>query len=127
MTRRPHRSHLNYNLFPYTTLFRANFVNPHIVFFVDDADAVELERLGPLIENDPLFPQRVNVNIASVKDGVIRLRVWERGVGLTRACGTGACATRSEEHTSELQSLMRISYAVFCLKTKNKVIHIKLY
>ena len=70
-----------------------NVGNPHVVFFVDDADGVDLERLGPLIENDPLFPQRVNVNIASVHDGAIRLCVWERGVGLTRACGTGACAT----------------------------------
>jgi diaminopimelate epimerase len=70
-----------------------NVGNPHIVFFVADADAVELARLGPLIENDPLFPERVNVNVATVEDGAIRLRVWERGAGLTRACGTGACAT----------------------------------
>ena len=48
---------------------------------------------GPLIEHDPLFPERVNVNVASIEDGAIRLRVWERGAGLTRACGTGACAT----------------------------------
>lgn len=73
--------------------FAVNVGNPHVVFFVSDADAVDLERLGPLIENDPLFPQRINVNVASVEDGAIRLRVWERGAGLTRACGTGACAT----------------------------------
>lgn len=73
--------------------FAVNVGNPHIVFFVDDADAVELERLGPLIENDPLFPARVNVNVASVEGAALRLRVWERGSGLTRACGTGACAT----------------------------------
>ena len=71
-----------------------NVGNPHVVFFVADCDAVELERLGPLIENDPLFPERVNVNVATVEDRQnIRLRVWERGAGLTRACGTGACAT----------------------------------
>jgi diaminopimelate epimerase len=70
-----------------------NVGNPHIVFFVEDADAVELGRLGPEIERDPLFPDRVNVNVASVEDGAVRLRVWERGAGLTRACGTGACAT----------------------------------
>lgn len=70
-----------------------NVGNPHVIFFVDDADAVDLERLGPLIEHDPLFPQRINVNVASIDDGAIRLRVWERGAGLTRACGTGACAT----------------------------------
>ncbi|MEA3010151.1 MAG: diaminopimelate epimerase [Sphingomonadales bacterium] len=73
--------------------FAVNVGNPHIVFFVDDAEAVELERLGPLIETDPLFPERVNVNVASLEAGAIRLRVWERGVGLTQACGTGACAT----------------------------------
>ena len=71
-----------------------NVGNPHAIFFVDDCDAVELDRLGPTIEHDPLFPERVNVNVATVEnDGSIRLRVWERGAGLTRACGTGACAT----------------------------------
>ena len=71
-----------------------NVGNPHAVFFVGDCDAVELERLGPLIEHDPLFPQGVNVNVAAiVSRSAIRLRVWERGAGLTRACGTGACAT----------------------------------
>ncbi|MCB2088052.1 MAG: diaminopimelate epimerase [Sphingomonadaceae bacterium] len=71
-----------------------NVGNPHAVFFVPDNDAVELQQLGPLIEHDPLFPARVNVNVATVTDSThIRLRVWERGVGETRACGTGACAT----------------------------------
>ncbi|WP_296678762.1 diaminopimelate epimerase [Novosphingobium sp.] len=70
-----------------------NVGNPHVVFFVDDCDAVELDRLGPEIEHDPLFPQRINVNVATIMArDAIRLRVWERGVGLTRACGTGACA-----------------------------------
>lgn len=71
-----------------------NVGNPHLVFFVDDPDAIELERLGPLIEHDPLFPERINVNVASVTGAAsITLRVWERGSGLTRACGTGAVAT----------------------------------
>ncbi len=71
-----------------------NVGNPHVIFFVADADAVDLERLGPLIEHDPLFPQRINVNVASViGPDHLKLRVWERGVGLTQACGTGACAT----------------------------------
>jgi diaminopimelate epimerase len=70
-----------------------NIGNPHVTFFVVDANAVDLERLGPIIEHDPLFPERVNVNVASPEDGAIRLRVWERGAGLTQACGTGACAT----------------------------------
>ncbi|KLE35321.1 diaminopimelate epimerase [Aurantiacibacter luteus] len=71
-----------------------NVGNPHVVFFVEDNDAVRLDTLGPLIEHDELFPERVNVNVATVEDRkTIRLRVWERGAGLTRACGTGACAT----------------------------------
>ncbi len=70
-----------------------NVGNPHAVFFVDDCDAVPLDRLGPMIEHDPLFPQRVNVGVATVESrDAMRLRVWERGAGLTRACGTGACA-----------------------------------
>jgi diaminopimelate epimerase len=68
--------------------------NPHVVFFVDDLDDVPLERLGPEIENDPLFPERINVMVAQVTGPAdIALKVWERGAGLTRACGTGACAT----------------------------------
>ena len=70
-----------------------NVGNPHAIFFVEDCDTIELDRLGPMIEVDPLFPERVNVNVAHIKDDDIYLRVWERGVGLTRACGTGACAT----------------------------------
>jgi diaminopimelate epimerase len=71
-----------------------NIGNPHVIFFVPDCDKVPLERLGPAIETDPLFPERVNVNVATVEArDAIRLRVWERGAGLTQACGTGACAT----------------------------------
>lgn len=71
-----------------------NVGNPHVVFFVDDVAAIDLARLGPVIENDPLFPARINVNVAHVIDrSTIELAVWERGAGLTRACGTGACAT----------------------------------
>jgi diaminopimelate epimerase len=70
-----------------------NVGNPHAIFFVHDADCIDLERLGPEIEHDEAFPERVNVNVASIHDGAIKLRVWERGVGITRACGTGACAT----------------------------------
>ncbi|AYO79981.1 diaminopimelate epimerase [Sphingobium yanoikuyae] len=71
-----------------------NVGNPHVIFFVEDLDAVDFERLGPLIEHDPLFPARVNVNFAQVVGPQhLRLIVWERGAGLTRACGTGACAT----------------------------------
>ncbi len=71
-----------------------NMGNPHAVFFVDDAEIIPLEDIGPIIENDPLFPEKTNVEAAQVlDDGSIRLRVWERGVGITQACGSGACAT----------------------------------
>ncbi len=71
-----------------------NVGNPHMVFFVADPDAVDLDGAGPVLEHHPLFPERANVNVAGLgPDGEIRLRVWERGVGITRACGTGACAT----------------------------------
>jgi diaminopimelate epimerase len=71
-----------------------NVGNPHVIFSVTDNRAADLAHLGPLIEHDPLFPQRVNVNVATVTArDALRLRVWERGVGETRACGTGACAT----------------------------------
>ena len=63
---------------------------PNAVFFVDDVDAVDLARLGPIIEHDAAFPERVNINVASIDGNEIRLTVWERGAGLTGACGTGA-------------------------------------
>jgi diaminopimelate epimerase len=67
--------------------------NPHCIFFVDDVDAHRLDRFGPLVENHPLFPERTNVGLAQVKGPTrIRLRVFERGSGITKACGTGACA-----------------------------------
>lgn len=72
--------------------FAVNVGNPHLVFLVEDADAVALDRLGPRIETDPLFPERINVGVASRDGDGLRLRVWERGAGLTQACGTGACA-----------------------------------
>jgi diaminopimelate epimerase len=75
------------------TPFAVNVGNPHVVFFVADVDAVALAELGPEIEHDSLFPDRINVNIAAIDSDAIRLRVWERGSGLTLACGTGACAT----------------------------------
>ena len=68
--------------------------NPHAVFFVADADAVDLAALGPPLERHRLFPSRSNIEVAQVLSPTrIRMRVWERGAGITRACGTGACAT----------------------------------
>lgn len=79
---------------PYLQLPGAvNMGNPHCIFFVDDLETVDVEAIGPLIEGHMLFPEKVNVGFAQVlgKD-CIRLRVWERDAGLTKACGTGACA-----------------------------------
>jgi len=70
-----------------------NVGNPHAVYFVADAQAVDVAALGPTIEHHPLFPERTNVEFATVlSPSRIRMRVWERGVGITRACGTGTCA-----------------------------------
>ena len=67
--------------------------NPHATFFVDDLDAIPLATLGPMLEHDAFFPERANVGVAQlVGPGRIKLRVWERGAGLTLACGSGACA-----------------------------------
>lgn len=73
--------------------FAVNVGNPHLVFFVPDAREVPLQKLGPRIENDPAFPQRINVNVATKVDNRLKLRTFERGAGETLACGTGACAT----------------------------------
>jgi diaminopimelate epimerase len=71
----------------------ANIGNPHAIFWVDDVFAYDLASLGPLLENHPIFPERANVSLAEITaPDAIRLRTWERGVGLTRACGTAACA-----------------------------------
>ena len=68
--------------------------NPHFVIFTEHIESVELSTIGPLIEHHPLFPNRTNVEFAQVlNNGIIRMRVWERGSGITQACGTGACAT----------------------------------
>jgi len=73
--------------------------NPHATFFVDDVDAVNLAALGPAFEHDPIFPERANIGIAKIGDRrSIRLRVWERGGGITPACGTGACAALVAAH-----------------------------
>jgi diaminopimelate epimerase len=70
-----------------------NMGNPHATFFVDDAAAIPLGELGPKLEHDRFFPERANIGVAQVLgEGRLRLRVWERGAGITLACGSGACA-----------------------------------
>jgi diaminopimelate epimerase len=77
----------------------ASMGNPHVTFFVADLDAVPILERGPKLETDPLFPQRANIGFARILDPqTIRLRVWERGAGLTLACGSGACATLVNAH-----------------------------
>jgi diaminopimelate epimerase len=67
--------------------------NPHAIFWVDDVDAYDLARFGPLLENHPIFPERANISLAHVTArDALTVRTWERGVGLTQACGTAACA-----------------------------------
>lgn len=80
-----------------------NMGNPHCIFFVDDVAAHKLEIFGPMIENHPMFPDRANVSLAEVRGRqLIRLRVWERGAGITRACGTAACAAAVAAHRRRL-------------------------
>ncbi len=80
-----------------------NMGNPHCVFFVNDVYAHQLDRFGSMIENHPLFPERANVSVAQVTSQYeIRLRVWERGVGITKACGTAACAALVSAHRRRL-------------------------
>jgi diaminopimelate epimerase len=77
--------------------------NPHCVLFVDDAEAAPVASLGPRIETHPMFPNRTNVEFVTVRDrGHLRMRVWERGVGITRACGTGTCAAAVAAHRRDL-------------------------
>ena len=73
--------------------------NPHLVTFVDDIRTVNLSEMGPKLEKHPLFPDRTNVEFAQITgENTIRMRVWERGSGITQACGTGACATAVAAH-----------------------------
>ncbi|HUD96125.1 MAG TPA: diaminopimelate epimerase [Woeseiaceae bacterium] len=84
--------HLDVEEGPLRDAVALNIGNPHIVFFVDDLDAVDLGTLAPPIQNNPLFPQQVNVGAAQMMaEDRMRLRVYERGAGLTMACGSGAC------------------------------------
>jgi diaminopimelate epimerase len=91
--------HLDLACGPLRDPVAVNIGNPHAVFFVDDAEAVDLAALGPRLEHDPLFPERANIGVAQLTGpDRLRVQVWERGVGLTRACGTGACAAAAAAH-----------------------------
>ena len=74
--------------------FSLSVGNPHVIFFVKDISQFNLKKIGPKIENHSYFPERCNVTLASIKNEKhVKVKVWERGVGLTKACGTAACAT----------------------------------
>ena len=84
---------LDFTFGPLNQPVAVNMGNPHVVFFVDNVDDVPLSEFGPEIEYDPLFPERANVSIVENRGGgELRLRVWERGAGITQACGSAACA-----------------------------------
>ena len=84
---------------PLTEAVCTSIGNPHATFFVDDVATVALAVLGPTLEHHPLFPERANIGVAEIRSPrTIRLRVWERGAGITRACGTGACAALVAAH-----------------------------
>jgi len=85
---------INFNVDSYIKPALVNVGNPHIIFFVKNLKKINLKKVGPKIEKNHLFPERINVNFAKIlKNNKIELRVWERGVGITKACGTGASAT----------------------------------
>ena len=91
--------HLDLMRGPLSDPAAASMGNPHATFFVDDAEAVPISVLGPELEHDPVFPERANIGVAQiVAPDRMRLRVWERGAGLTSACGTGACAAVANAH-----------------------------
>jgi len=91
--------HLPLALGPLRDGVATNMGNPHATFFVADAEAIELATLGPTLEHDPLFPARANIGVVKVLSPTrLRFRVWERGVGITIACGSGACAALVAAH-----------------------------
>ena len=94
---------LNINDKIFTNGFTLNVGNPHIIFFVKDCFENDLKTLGPKIENHELFPEKINVTFAQINDkNNITVNVWERGAGLTKACGTAACATAVASLTKKL-------------------------
>ena len=94
---------LNINNKVFTGGFCVNVGNPHIIFFVKDCFEHDLKVIGPKIENDNLFPEKINVTFAQVIDkSNIKVNVWERGAGLTKACGTAACVTAVASYEKKL-------------------------
>ena len=90
---------MHLNIGEYKDGVALNVGNPHIVFFVKEVDIINLEVMGPRVEHDPIFPERTNVSIVQIlQPNHIKLRVWERGTGITLACGSAACAATVAAH-----------------------------
>ena len=82
-----------------------NVGNPHVIFFVDNIDDFDLKKIGPMIENNNLFPEKCNFTIANkIRNNHYKVKVWERGAGLTKACGTAACATAVAANLEKLEN-----------------------
>jgi len=93
LTKKTDTLHLGISEGPLVDPVAVGIGNPHTIFFVDDVDSVDLAKHGPLIEKHPLFPERTNVEVVQILgQDHLHMRVWERGSGITQACGTGACA-----------------------------------
>ena len=107
-----------------------NVGNPHIIFFVNDIEIFDLKKVGPEIENHEFFPEKCNVTLAKViNKNLIKVKVWERGAGLTKACGTAACATAVAGKVNELtDSKVDIEFALGKLSIfidEKNIIHMK--
>jgi len=103
ITERADTLHLGIAEGPLADPVAVNMGNPHAVFFVEDAEAVDLPKLGPKLEHHRMFPERANIGVAQVTaPDKLRLRVWERGAGITLACGSGACAATVAAHRRNL-------------------------
>jgi diaminopimelate epimerase len=91
--------HVELSLGPLSDAVCTNMGNPHATFFVEKVEAIDLAAVGPALEHEPLFPERVNIGVAAIRNRChIRLRVWERGAGITLACGSAACAALVAAH-----------------------------
>lgn len=111
--------------------FRGTFVsmgNPHFVCFVDDVNSLDIARFGSIMEHDAAFPERCNIEFAQIMpNGTIRTRVWERGSGITMACGTGACATAvaaSLTGRASRKSLIEMDGGTLCIEWNEQDGHV---
>jgi len=107
-----------------------NVGNPHVVFFVDNIEDYNLEKIGPVIENHKFFPEKCNLTLAKViNNNLVKVKVWERGAGLTKACGTAACATAVAGNINRLiEKKVDIEFSLGKLSIsidKNNSIHMK--